>query len=920
MIKFGSDPEGKTIQQMVRETLPLAIAAGKRVSALFEKPVEMPFEKVYCIAAGTQVSLASGLAMPIEALAGCPDIMAYDKDLGGVRGTKCEAFMIQGTKSCTELLLSDGTLLVCTPDHQILNSTGSWVKAADLRVGVDEVSMAASFPETSAADMDISGTFAIELPSLGGRLTMSTHANQLLAFSRLYGLMLTDGYFGPLERVKSGATSEVYVGHKLDADRVTDDIFILTRQKPTIRQREGGTAIVLPQEITQAFLDTGTAATGKPSSHLQSRLPAFLQSRDCPRAIKREFLSGLFSGDGGAPHPTYLPNGNVQFAAVTLVQTRQGDHVCEEKERFAQIQELLAEFEVKSRGVDVRAALRTQPEVDEANLSKSGDDLDPSLKYVMTMHLRSEATYYFHKWIGFRYCVHKQQRLSAIAGYYRLARRIATQKRSVFDEGKRLRMSGHSIPSALRHALEVVARANTLHPHVLKWKADTFGEMLGGRSKAPGDGEDCYPPMSCREYLESSGISRYFSDPRGPGHSHHDLSSPTESQATGSVNYGVQHGDQHLGMWRAKVLAVRDVGEKPVYDLSAGALESFVASSVVVHNCPYLLCNQKRYAGLYWTNGDAPDKLDAKGLQTVRRDSCELASDAQKQTLAILFDLNERNPIQRAVQFVQRITGELVRGEAEFHKLIITKALSKELDDAELKTNAAHVWLALRKAKMDSGAKAHATDRVLYMMILQQKKRGKVNGKAADVKAFMCAEDPMTVLKLNLELHYQWYVTNQLQKPIEHVLEHVIGKEGCKKLWQGDHMRKIHRPTPVADERNKNGILGMGNITRFICVQQACSSASCKAPLRSSDEKKRGLCVSCQPDREQVRAKGMEAYRKAAAERAALLEVCRKCQKGSMLLVNACTTITCGTFSKRKKKHDEMLKAHRNLVAIANDW
>ena len=37
---------------------------------------------------------------------------------------------------------------------------------------------------------------------------------------------------------------------------------------------------------------------------------------------------------------------------------------------------------------------------------------------------------------------------------------------------------------------------------------------------------------------------------------------------------------------------------------------------------PYLLMNKKRYAGLYWTRPDKWDKLDAKGIETVRRDNC----------------------------------------------------------------------------------------------------------------------------------------------------------------------------------------------------------------------------------------------------------------------------------------------------------
>lgn len=30
---------------------------------------------------------------------------------------------------------------------------------------------------------------------------------------------------------------------------------------------------------------------------------------------------------------------------------------------------------------------------------------------------------------------------------------------------------------------------------------------------------------------------------------------------------------------------------------------------------PYLLINKKRYAGLYWTKLDKPDKMDTKGIE-----------------------------------------------------------------------------------------------------------------------------------------------------------------------------------------------------------------------------------------------------------------------------------------------------------------
>ena len=52
---------------------------------------------------------------------------------------------------------------------------------------------------------------------------------------------------------------------------------------------------------------------------------------------------------------------------------------------------------------------------------------------------------------------------------------------------------------------------------------------------------------------------------------------------------------------------------------------------------PYLLINKKRYAGLYWTNPDKYDKMDTKGIETVRRDNCTLVQTGIEQVLQMIL-------------------------------------------------------------------------------------------------------------------------------------------------------------------------------------------------------------------------------------------------------------------------------------------
>ena len=59
--------------------------------------------------------------------------------------------------------------------------------------------------------------------------------------------------------------------------------------------------------------------------------------------------------------------------------------------------------------------------------------------------------------------------------------------------------------------------------------------------------------------------------------------------------------------------------------------------------CPYLLMNKKRYAGVLWTNPKKYDKIDAKGIETVRRDNCQLVKEVVQTSLNKLLIDKDKN-------------------------------------------------------------------------------------------------------------------------------------------------------------------------------------------------------------------------------------------------------------------------------------
>uniref|UniRef100_A0AC35F3V0 DNA-directed DNA polymerase n=1 Tax=Panagrolaimus sp. PS1159 TaxID=55785 RepID=A0AC35F3V0_9BILA len=89
---------------------------------------------------------------------------------------------------------------------------------------------------------------------------------------------------------------------------------------------------------------------------------------------------------------------------------------------------------------------------------------------------------------------------------------------------------------------------------------------------------------------------------------------------------------------------------------------------------PYLLINKKRYAGLYYTKPDVHDKMDCKGLETVRRDNCPLVATVLNNCLEkLMIDRNAN----AALEYAKRVISDLLCYRIDISMLIISKELTR---------------------------------------------------------------------------------------------------------------------------------------------------------------------------------------------------------------------------------------------------
>lgn len=173
---------------------------------------------------------------------------------------------------------------------------------------------------------------------------------------------------------------------------------------------------------------------------------------------------------------------------------------------------------------------------------------------------------------------------------------------------------------------------------------------------------------------------------------------------------------------------------------------------------PYLLINKKRYAGLYFTNPDKYDKMDCKGLETVRRDNSPLVSNLINVCLQKL--LIDRDP-DGAVNYAKQTISDLLCNRIDISHLVISKELSK-MDYAGKQ---AHVELAAKMKKRDPGSAPQLGDRVPFVIVAGSK------GQPTYEKA----EDPVYVLDNNLPIDSKYYMENQISKPLIRIFEPILG-------------------------------------------------------------------------------------------------------------------------------------------------
>ena len=174
--------------------------------------------------------------------------------------------------------------------------------------------------------------------------------------------------------------------------------------------------------------------------------------------------------------------------------------------------------------------------------------------------------------------------------------------------------------------------------------------------------------------------------------------------------------------------------------------------------CPYFLYSKKRYAAKMYekdkTGAISFKKIDVKGLQVVRRDSCPFVREILKGLLGQILESSDPLPV---IAQARAAAKDLIQGQVPIEKLLMSKQLA-----SDYKVPMPHVAVRDKIRERAPGSEPQQGDRVSFVIV------------TGPGRMYEKAEDPTWVTETGMAIDYQYYFTNQFKKPVQDLLEPLV--------------------------------------------------------------------------------------------------------------------------------------------------
>lgn len=519
----------------------------------------------------TPISLVCGLSIKIQDMYECGwGVLGWDEETNGLMPSVQTQFLDKGYRDCYEMVLEDGRKLYPSIRHPFLTDKNTWVRANEIKPLETILKVGVQYPIVDVNnDIRICDNWSMMCVDL--RTNNPKNMFKTFAFMRILGLLTTDGHIVKNERQNRGV---IYLGHIIDVNSCLDDIntvFDITLEYRLIDNSYY--QIVLPAEIMKNIVKIKGLVRGD-KTRQKPVFPEFIMDANCPVPIIREFLGGMFGGDGHTCILSMHRDKRDILTSVGYSKSVSYSLLSSLEEYMLHLKYLLSRCGVTK--INIQKSKKTSS-------SKKHLDIQQEDKiFSITLHVDIDDLITFYDKVGFRYCIHKSQRLEVAVSYRRLRQEVIRQHNWLVhrvDEitdfkNKKTANPDCKIPTkkAINQAIQELKQTEPIiHNYAIPTTHDITDHLIKGtqfgkfRSKAFPNAEEFVKHVGALEWF----IKKKIDDPK----------------SLDGISYGVHRDSQSIPTMNLKVISVKPIGLQKVYDIQVEKTESFLANGVVAHNC-----------------------------------------------------------------------------------------------------------------------------------------------------------------------------------------------------------------------------------------------------------------------------------------------------------------------------------------------
>ncbi|XP_045721283.1 DNA polymerase zeta catalytic subunit isoform X1 [Mirounga angustirostris] len=295
---------------------------------------------------------------------------------------------------------------------------------------------------------------------------------------------------------------------------------------------------------------------------------------------------------------------------------------------------------------------------------------------------------------------------------------------------------------------------------------------------------------------------------------------------------------------------------------------------------PCVLQTKKRYVGYMYETLEQKDPVfDAKGIETVRRDSCPAVSKILERSLKLLFETRDISLIK---QYVQRQCMKLLEGKASIQDFIFAKEYR---GSSSYKPGACVPALELTRKMLtyDRRSEPRVGERVPYVIIYG----------TPGVPLIQLVRRPAEVLQdPTLRLNATYYITKQILPPLARIFS-LIGIDVFNWYHELPRIQKATNSSRSEPEGRK------GTISQYFTTLHC--------PV-CDDLTQHGICSKCRSQPQHVAVILNQEIRELERKKEQLVKICKNCT-GCFDRHIPCVSLNCPVLFKLSRVNRELSKA-----------